>query len=247
MRLQNKYLGSGPCPNCREQGRDRKGNNQAKYSDGSTYCFSCQMYTKGTERRKVFELGEEPAEVIFKERPQVLGPNRIWLMQYISQEEIDEFFFWSPWLERHVFSYHPGEPDWFYEARSIRRGATKVDSRGTKPTMMIGKTKESKTLVVVEDLLSAIKVGRQYGAMPLFGSHMTPDQMKYVQRSKQVDEVIFWLDSDKYDKGQELARKMSFLLPSSAIFTSFDPKLYNDWEIKNHIDAVKLEYANESS
>ena len=30
-----------PCPKCREQGKDRSGDNLAMYPDGGGFCFSC--------------------------------------------------------------------------------------------------------------------------------------------------------------------------------------------------------------
>ena len=50
-----------PCPQCRGQGRDRKGDNLAVYDDGHKYCFSCG-YWEGTNMEK-----KEPIEQGFKE------------------------------------------------------------------------------------------------------------------------------------------------------------------------------------
>jgi hypothetical protein len=44
-----------PCPRCREQGRDRRGDNLGRYRDGSGHCFSCGYHERpsATELWKV--------------------------------------------------------------------------------------------------------------------------------------------------------------------------------------------------
>ena len=36
-----KSIGVMPCPKCRSEGRDRKGNNLIMYDNGSAHCFVC--------------------------------------------------------------------------------------------------------------------------------------------------------------------------------------------------------------
>ena len=39
-----------PCPQCRGQGRDIKGDNLACYDDGHKYCFACGYWEGGTDK-----------------------------------------------------------------------------------------------------------------------------------------------------------------------------------------------------
>lgn len=45
--MKSRAMGRAPCPRCREQGEDTKGDNLISYLDGSAYCFACK-YTIGT-------------------------------------------------------------------------------------------------------------------------------------------------------------------------------------------------------
>lgn len=42
-----------PCPNCRNQGKDRKGNNLALYADGHKYCYSCSFLEFSSDNNQV--------------------------------------------------------------------------------------------------------------------------------------------------------------------------------------------------
>lgn len=165
------------------------------------------------------------------------GANYDWLSKKygLTDEEIEENFFYAPISDRHVFTYQPpdgGEP--FYEARSVSgRAHPKSQQYGIKPTLFMGQYTMSKTLVVVEDIISAIKVGRQYGSMPLFGAFLAPQQMAAIGRLG-MDRVVIWLDCDKYVAGMDYAKRMGVITPSVAIQTYEDPKYYND-EVIHHI------------
>ena len=48
-REQSVFTGHEPCPRCREHGRDTKGNNLARYSDGHAYCHACGYLENGRD------------------------------------------------------------------------------------------------------------------------------------------------------------------------------------------------------
>lgn len=61
----SKYIYHTFCPQCRQNGKDNKGNNMAVYEDGSTYCFACG-YTYQPEREKVREIKMENKKEVKK-------------------------------------------------------------------------------------------------------------------------------------------------------------------------------------
>jgi len=178
-------------------------------------------------------------------RSYTCAPNYLWLAtKYgLTDDEIDENFFYAPLSDRHVYCHKDSEGDEFFEARSVSsRAVPKSQQYGNKPTVFMGKYEEQKTLVIVEDIISAIKVGRQYGAMPLFGAFLSARQMAEIGRLK-LDRVIVWLDCDKYTLGMKYAKDLGILVPSVAIQTYEDPKFFNDEVIahivENAIDALE--------
>lgn len=182
----------------------------------------------------------------FPSRLVVGGKNRQWLQKYINDEEIDQFFFYDPSIDRHVFLHNEDEPTWFYSARSVDPYASeKAMQRGTRPALLMGRYKETRTLVIVEDIVSAIKVSRHYGALPLFGSHVTHDIVNKIAKSKHIDKVIVWLDDDKVMQSRVYSRKLTLLLPTISVWTEKDPKDYSDDEIVEEVETALVMLTNE--
>ena len=44
---ENRFIKNTACPKCREQGKDKHGDNMAIYSDGSSHCWSCGHFDLG--------------------------------------------------------------------------------------------------------------------------------------------------------------------------------------------------------
>mgnify|MGYP006355804381 FL=1 len=44
---ENRFIKNTACPKCREDGKDKHGDNLATYSDGSSYCWSCGFSDMG--------------------------------------------------------------------------------------------------------------------------------------------------------------------------------------------------------
>ena len=85
-------------------------------------------------------------------------------------------------------------------------------------------------LVIVEDSLSSIRVGREVPCAPLFGS--TISNTKLVKLIQPFDEIIVWLDSNKLHVARQIADRCKFLgKKTRVIYTELDPKYLNplDW------------------
>ena len=104
-------------------------------------------------------------------------------------------------------------------------------SSGNKPLTIYG---EGGTLLVVEDVLSAIKIARLrhegYCATPLLGSSMSKQaQTQLVKRYKKIH---IWLDRDKAKNAVSIRNRLRSLgVNSRVIITPLDPKEYNKTEI----------------
>jgi len=217
------------------------------YSDGSTYCFSCAGYESAkTGEYKGMQYMGPPKESVNMLRPYAQRQDvdlynckelYLHLRQFLEDDEIDKYFFYVPTFQRYVFAHAEDTDEPFYEARGTRNRVPKSLIEGTRPEKLIlGNYKETGIVVVVEDLLSAIKVSRHYGAMPLFGSFMSKNQQAAISHIPNLRMVVMWLDDDKYNLGMKYAKEMGMLCHSVAVHTDKDPKAYGQDPIRYVVD-----------
>jgi DNA primase len=92
-------------------------------------------------------------------------------------------------------------------------------------------TGHTKRVIVVEDILSATRVGRYQTAISILGTKLSAGQAK---RLAEFSEVTTWLDGDRAGlTGSKAIRKsMSLVTTVSNIQTELDPKEYSDHEIR---------------
>jgi hypothetical protein len=91
--------------------------------------------------------------------------------------------------------------------------------------------REDHLVCIVEDILSAIKVGRVTNAIALLGSYI-PDSLSRILDS--YDRVFVWLDSDKRKEAIKYSQRIQVLTgkQTKVIYTEKDPKEYTDNEIR---------------
>lgn len=89
---------------------------------------------------------------------------------------------------------------------------------------------QSDTLVIVEDILSAIKVGRYYNSLALLGSYFPLDILKEFSDYKKV---FIYLDSDKWKESIKAAKRFNQLTGKQFIvkYHEKDPKALSDKEL----------------
>lgn len=94
-----------------------------------------------------------------------------------------------------------------------------------KGAHVYGDYREAQEIVLVEDLISAHKVGVVGAAIPLFGTRVFDSVVSAIRHIKLP--VVFWLDSDQKNGIQKKAAHLSMLtnLPVRYVFTEKDPKL----------------------
>lgn len=159
-----------------------------------------------------------------------------WLNQYLGNHEIAKYFVWSPRAKRHYYI-----SDGFWQGRALGNDVQKCITGGERKLVFLGPEgmRDSSMAVVVEDIVSAIKVGREFKTLCLFGSQMPRDWIVACKQDKGVNKLIFWLDSDKFTYSQvmgHIARAAG--LSSAAICTRDDPKTYSSPEIRAEVEEV---------
>jgi hypothetical protein len=129
-----------------------------------------------------------------------------------------------------------------WQARNFRKGVEKVHrffTTGTPNETVAAYYPDEKggesTAIIVEDCVSAIKVAKAgFIGVPAFGSGFSDGKLKRL--CGMFDQLVFWLDYDKYKESQTLARKAGML--GSDVRTNLtveDPKYFSCEDIKDLI------------
>jgi hypothetical protein len=94
--------------------------------------------------------------------------------------------------------------------------------------------KPSNTCCLTEDVLSAIRVGRQVVGIPLLGTSIGNNRL--AELKKQYGRLIVWLDADKWRESRAIADAAKQLgFSTKVVYTERDPKSYTDEQIKEFL------------
>ena len=141
---------------------------------------------------------------------------RKWLNQYdLTRMDISgNNVMWSEQLQRIIFPYfnETGLLAWQgrYVEKEIQTDQKRIDSSPAK-WYSKGKIHEiihpikvrDSAAVLVEDIISAIKVSRVQGSIPIFGSSISAKH--WLRLKHLVDRVWIWLDPDMRSKSVKMA------------------------------------------
>lgn len=248
---KDEFLHHAPCPRCGSR------DNLGVYGDGHKWCFGCQYYIKGDTGASVEEM---KARLVPSTQQEENTPNASdsslslpadytrslepigaqWLLKYgISKgERIKNHIGWSQRYESLVFPVYDSHDNLLLVQRRFF-GAGKWPKYHTKgrpeSVLHILGDGDLDTGVLTEDLLSAIKVGRQYNATPLWGSNLSVDKVRRL--SHRFSKLIIWLDRDKAkDSVKYKWRAMPFFEKVHIIVSELDPKEYNDDTIASLVE-----------
>jgi hypothetical protein len=226
-----RFLRHEPCPTCGSR------DNLGVYSDGSKYCFGCRTSKNGKRNiRKHIQDDTLDTQPVFVHSTRNLPINftEYYSERYgLTQEEINQYFRYDPATDRSIFQVKENDEIIYQEARSITK-IPKAISRGKKPFVTIGNNPE--LLVIVEDIVSAIKVGRYCTTLPLFGSSITK---AFYPLLAQWQTIVIWLDHDKYKEALAFSRVLSQYTKNVLVFsTKLDPKDIPQEELHKRINTV---------
>lgn len=229
---------NGPCPKCGS--RDNLGH----WDDGSLFCWGCHYYKspQGGVFRKPYER-TKVSEALKYPLPDDFGTD-------FSEEAVQ-------WLAKYGLSvpraiangigFSASKKQLIFRVLGADRELLWWQSRNLDP--VIAKRKKyfnggdpidirpiygeslGQRLVLVEDIVSAIRVGAVFPSMPLLGSYLP--RQKLVRLARLYSSLWVWLDSNKFKEAQEISKQAKMLgLESRAIYTDLDPKCYSDDQIK---------------
>lgn len=225
------FLTHEPCPRCKSR------DNVGVYSDGHKWCFGCGWYKPAT--RTITNARPDAVPSVPSHDPTNLRLVGLpvdcirYLKQYdLTNEEIDANFGYEPERELLVYQFPGG-----YSGRYMGTGKNPryffAGQKGYDKLLRYPPTDDGRdTLVIVEDIVSAIKVGRHAATLPLFGSTIALEALKTV--SEPFKRVRIWLDSDKHRYALQMAPRASLVLGKDVrvIYTRLDPKCQEDAYIR---------------
>lgn len=93
-----------------------------------------------------------------------------------------------------------------------------------------GQQLDKQSVVVVEDVISATKVGHILPTLTLFGSKITANRITKLLLLG-YNNIILWLDPDKHSYMVERKKQLDKLCNCSIILSDKDPKDYRNEEI----------------
>lgn len=220
-----RYVTLTNCPNCGSS--DAK----AEYDDGSSYCFSCRAYHKPNyflskkreEKPNTFKRGLTTTNTLPIQAKQ-------WLLKYgLTQTETSSYC-WSDFyglcfpLPRGGYVCRGFGKPWKYKVLGERHSPVFHFQGAT-------------VVIFVEDIVSAIKVGRHTTTIPLLGCVVQKDHLSLAK--KYADTFYLWLDPNKRkDSIQQCLRLRGLGLNISPIFSEVDPKELSDIELKEKLQYI---------
>ena len=229
--MMTKLIGFSACPRCRKRGNDRTGNNLAEYTE-NFYCFACG-YNK--PKRSISRVNDAFSPTIATNVNQLQTDSQLpkqaidWLSKYqITPDEMKQF----RWCEDKQLLVLYQSDDYWQGRNFGTPPIPKYLSEGLKPFIKYGT--DNDTLVLVEDILSAIKVGRVYSASPMLGTMPLKTHLSHLRPFKNV---ICYLDRDAAIKSVRNAGKLSEMIGKRVrvVITEYDPKKYSVDELKDII------------
>ena len=228
------------CPRCAALGRDKHADNMAVYADGHKYCFAgCGIIEWPTTFERIkgtLCVTNKSVTLPWDVTNTIDMKPLLWLSNYdITREELILYELkWSSSKQHLIFPFFDDQHHLLaYQARDFNpTPKTKWFSSGDIHEIIpFNLTKKRKGgIIIVEDIISGIKIDRQYDCCPLFGSDVNYHKFKRLHLF--TNELTFWLDYDKRAhsiKLASLAQLMGF--KTRIIVTEKDPKVYTDCEI----------------
>lgn len=215
------------CPKCRENGRDRRGNNLVWFSEHDAHCFACGYHVYPKHYKPVIKKDYHGSKVLPPDfTREVPAKAWKWLLQYGLPIK-----YWRPFVgysESHSrLVLTCGDPVIFSVGRDLT-GESKAKwlayGDTHKTAVSYGDVSTAKQVTLVEDLVSAHKVAQLSLSVPLFGTSVHNCHYKLLKYFGLP--VVLWLDKDQEHTMTKKCAQVSLYtgLPCSYIVTEKDPK-----------------------
>lgn len=238
------WLRNQPCPNCKSR------DNLGVWDDGSTWCWGCHRYTPPTKhldnlkKRLLISKSDNKKELKLPYDSIPTLPKKVldWLGKYkLSKEQIEKLHpLYSEDKEVLIFPFIDSRGEliaWQGRYFGNKEKYPKYLTYGAKDFLCLFRSKhDNKTVSVVEDVISAVKLSTFNDSLALLGSHLSLKTALRLSRS--YENIIIWLDADKYKEAIKQQENISSLFNRvKVIYTDNDPKEYNNEEIRKCLES----------
>ena len=242
------FITHEPCPACGSR------DNLGVWDDGHKWCFGCGNYIapNGVERLKTFG---DNLKLHHDNKKKEYNKNHVnlpddftcnlpdiaitWLKKYgiTNQEIIANKIGWSENDSQLIYPCFDANGNLLmYQGRQFNDGilhGNRFYTRGAceKIYYILGNlSNQCNSIVLVEDMVSCIKVSRQIPCMPLFGSIISTE--RFIHLGERFKTLLIWLDLDKANYAVKRGRvAQSYFDDVCVRITEKDPKDYSDKEI----------------
>lgn len=236
------YVRHEPCEHCGSR------DNKAVYTDHS-YCFGCGYIEHFGARRPTTERTESRSFVALPEdiAPRIPAVADQWIKKYdlTLRELYDNRVVWSEYRQLLIFPYFDDKGHlWGWQGRYFGNDPKhpKWTGKGAFKEQIkihgdLTRCKES-GIIIVEDIISTIKLSRIYNTTCLYGSYIDINKYCNIYNIYKPSKYIIWLDKDKEKESRLFSLQFNKLgIPSEVVSTERDPKEYNTLEIKEIIES----------
>jgi hypothetical protein len=205
-----------------------------------------ELQAKGKQKIKEMKICTLPSDAVpLKPLKNMDAWHWIWKYQISNNDVAFYRFHWSDSYKRVIIPIYDGSTLIGWCGRDIitknkeEREKKKISKYLIRKDMNYGRiyfkiSEASNTIVLVEDILSAIKVhnATHYGTIALLTTSIDSELEQELIGKK----VIVWLDSNAFDKSVNIVMRMQQLgIDAKYVFTEKDPKEYYIREIKEEI------------
>lgn len=231
------------CPKCGSR------DNLAVYDDGSSWCFGCGYTVRSSisgfvketmlVEEQTWSLPDDLTQDFPQEVFDFIKPYELTVAELIKYEYYFSRRAGGLWRvfdtnsNQHLCasSRSSGGAAEYRQIHSRTKGPkTRFFGSKEEACAIAGAEHNSSTLVIVEDSMSSLKVGRTVACAPLFGTSLTMN--KLTEYAKDYQQIVVWLDRDKFKEAWAIADRFKWLgCATKVVLTDKDPKYYSEIEI----------------
>jgi hypothetical protein len=227
------FLHNEGCPKCISQGNDNNRDNLSVWSDGHRWCFRCNYYEPGDIVEKHFKQKEivNSKGLIY---PEIINFSQECLEYLRSYQLTDEEIYSN--LNGHEDGYSFFDSKFFLVRRLHKKPKVIVKGEVVGNEPIFSSPNGGDTVVIVEDILSAIKVSRVIDTIALLKADL--HDIVITRLANRYDNCYLWLDSNMYEKMSTrlLPRIKPYFKQCKVIMSEHDPKQHSDNEIRRYIN-----------
>lgn len=231
------------CPRCTANGKDSRGDNLVVYDNGHAHCFACSWHRFPKHYNHLVKENHGPKSVCPSDFTREV-PARAW--QWVLQYGLP-FTHWQAHCgyseekgERLVFRVYNGQSMAFSIGRLLTEPTREqrkwyVWGDSHKHCEIVGQG-SGESIALVEDIVSAHKVGQVNECIPLFGTRVHPCHIYYLANQRRP--VTIWLDKDQELNVKKQALQLQSLIdqPVKVVTTEKDPKSLSFEQIEKELN-----------